>query len=147
MPYDPETERGLIEIHDARIWMSPEFDATIAQSKLGYSDGTKGSCNTPLCISPAAFGATTFLFDVVDGRPHFHNFQILGGEVPGNQSVPRSEAWAGIVLLNRAHANAVARLGIDASYSQRARTIAESFPEGKTANYGIALFDPRLKVG
>ena len=43
-------------------------------------------------------------------------FQILKGEVPGEQTVPRAETWAAIVLLTRVHANSVARLGIDASY-------------------------------
>ena len=96
--------------------MSAKFDEIIATSKLGYSDGTGGAGTTPLCITPAAFGATTFMLDIVEGRPHFHSFQIIGGEVPGVQSVPRAETWAAIVLLTRIHANSVARLGIDASY-------------------------------
>jgi len=41
---------------------------------------------------------------------------VLGGEVPGEQTVPRAEAWAATVLLLRTHYNAVARYAIDASY-------------------------------
>ena len=85
-------------------------------SKLGYSDGTRGVDTAPLCIRPAAFGATTFQYEVRNGQPHFFDIQVLGGQFPGEQTVPRAETWAAIVLLTRVHANAVARFGIDASY-------------------------------
>ena len=96
--------------------MSPNFDAVLAKSKLGFSDGTRGLDEIPMHIRPAAFGAATYEFEVVNGQPHFHNFQIIGGQVPGEQTVPRAETWAAIVLLTRVHFNAVARLGIDAAY-------------------------------
>ena len=40
----------------------------------------------------------------------------MGGEAPGEQTVPRAEAWAATILLSRIHPNAVARIGIDAAY-------------------------------
>ena len=48
--------------------------------------------------------------------PHFYDIQCLGGQVPGEQTVPRPETWAVIVMLTRLNSNAVARLGIDAAY-------------------------------
>ena len=61
-------------------------------------------------------GAATFLFQVESGKPIFSNIECMGGEVPGEQTVPRSEAWAATVLLSRVHHNAVIRIGIDAAY-------------------------------
>ena len=67
-------------------------------------------------IHLAAFGAATFNYAVKDGKPHFFDFQCIGGQVPGEQTVPRAETWAAIVLMTRLNSNAVARLGIDAAY-------------------------------
>ena len=83
---------------------------------MGYLDGTRGNGQIPLSIRPAAFGAATFEYRVHEGRVIIENIQGLGGEVPGDQTVPRAEAWAATVLLSRVHPNAVARFGIDASY-------------------------------
>ena len=59
--------------------MSADFDSVLAKSKLGFSDGTRGLSEIPMHIRPAAFGAVTYEFKVLDGKPHFYNFQILGG--------------------------------------------------------------------
>ena len=126
----------LLEVHEAKIWMTPRFDEVLAKSKSGYSDGTRGADMAPLNIRPAAFGATTFLYDIVNGEPHFHDFQILGGEVPGEQTVPRAETWAAIVLLTRVHANAVTRLGIDHSYVTDGVNNKRRLMTGKMGTYG-----------
>ena len=67
-------------------------------------------------IRPATFGAATLEFKEVEGKPIIYNIQGIGGEVLGEQTVPRADACAATLLLSRVHANAVARLGIDASY-------------------------------
>ena len=64
----------------------------------------------------AAFGAKTFKYGILDGKPHFYDIECCGGQVPGEQTVPRAELWAAIVLMTRCNANAVARFGIDAAY-------------------------------
>ena len=108
--------KNQVTIFDAQVWQTPDFEKVLAKSKLGYCDGTSGVSSIPKQIRSAAWGAVTFEYEVVDGAPKFFNIQAIGGEVPGEQTVPRAESWAAAVLITRVHANAVARLGIDASY-------------------------------
>ena len=115
-PYMPDKQSNTVEIHEAALWITSRFDEVLLESKMGCSDGTRGVGEIPLCIRPAAFGAATFNYCVKDGKPHFYDFQCLGGQVPGEQTVPRAETWAAIVLMTRLNSNAVARLGIDAAY-------------------------------
>ena len=103
-------------VYNAKLWISTKFDETLAASKLAYPDGTRGQDAIPISIRPAAFGAATFEMKIENGKPHYYNIQCLGGEVPGEQTVPRAEAWGATVLLTRIHYNAVARLVIDAAY-------------------------------
>ena len=112
----PDKLSNTVEIHEAALWITSRFDEVLLESKLGYSDGTRGVGEVPLVIRPAAFGAATFNYAVKDGKPHFFDFQCIGGQVPGEQTVPRAETWAAIVLMTRLNSNAVARLGIDAAY-------------------------------
>ena len=70
----------------------------------------------PAAIRPVGFGAATFNYRIENGRPVITDIEGLGGEVPGDQTVPRAEAWAATIVLSRTHPNAVARIGIDASY-------------------------------
>ena len=69
-----------------------------------------------MAIRPAGWGAATFNFHIEAGKPIFSDIECIGGEVLGDQTVPRSEAWAATVLLSRVHRNAVVRIGIDAAY-------------------------------
>ena len=94
IPFRDDQGHELLEVHEAQQRMTPRFDEVLAKSKSGYSDGARGVDMALLNIRPAAFGATTVLYDIVYGEPHFHDFQILGGEVPGDQMVPRAAAWA-----------------------------------------------------
>ena len=105
-----------VQIHEASLWTTKNFDAVLAESKMGFSDGTRGVGEVPVCIRPAAFGAITFKYGILDGKPHFYDIECCGGQVPGEQTVPRAELWAAIVLMTRCNANAVARFGIDAAY-------------------------------
>ena len=91
-------------------------------------------------IRPAAFGAATFRFGVEYGKPHFYDIQCLGGEVLGDQTVPRSETWAAIVLLTRVSANVIARLGIDASYVTHGVEKRIKLCKGKNGNLLSLLF-------
>ena len=80
--------------------------------------------------------------------------------MPGEQTVPRAEAWAATVLLLRTHYNAVARYAIDASYvtnglSKRSRlekgrnsdiwTLFFALLEFRTAELGIAKVTSHLE--
>ena len=115
-PYMPDKLSNTVEIHEAALWITSRFDEVLLESKLGYSDGTRGVGEVPLVIRPAAFGAATFNYAVKNGKPRFFDFQCIGGQVLGEQTVPRAETWAAIVLMTRLNSNAVARLGIDAAY-------------------------------
>ena len=78
---------GEIAIHEAAVWSTPRFDEVLNESRLGYSDGTRGDSDVPMHIRPAAFGAATFRFGVETGKRHCYDIQCLGGEVPGEQTV------------------------------------------------------------
>ena len=116
MPYNADRRSNEVQIHEAALWTTKNFDAVLAESKMGFSDGTRGVGEVPICIRPAAFGAITFKYGILDGKPHFYEIECCGGQVPGEQTVPRAELWAAIVLMTRCNANAVARFGIDAAY-------------------------------
>ena len=79
--------------------MTDNFDQVLWRSKLGYSDGTRGQADIPMSIRPAAFGAATFIYDLIEGKPVITDVAGLAGEVLGEQTVPRAEAWAATVLL------------------------------------------------
>ena len=86
------------------------------RSQIGYSDGTGGQGDISTSLRPAAFGLATFDFIAINEVPTATNIQIIGGETPGRQTVPRSELWGAINLKPRVHINVCARLGIDAAY-------------------------------
>ena len=91
-------------------------------------------------IRPAAFGAATFHYKEINGEPKFEDIECLGGEVPGEQTVPRSETWGSIVLLTRVSANVIARLGIDASYVTRGVHNRNKLCRGKNGDLWSLLF-------
>ena len=103
-------------IAQARIWESEGFTEVINRSRIGYSDGTGGQDDIAKSIRPTAFGIATFDFLEVNGTLQAQNIQIIGGETPGRQTVPRSELWGAIVVIGKVHINVCARIGIDASY-------------------------------
>ena len=96
VPYQKGSEE--VAIHEAAIRMTPDFDKVLNESRMGYSDGTRGLDEIPMAIRPAAFGAATFRYKLENCQPHFYDIQCLGGEVPGAQTVPRSETWGAIVF-------------------------------------------------
>ena len=53
-PYMPDKQSNTVEIHEAALWITPRFDEVLLESKMGYSDGTRGVGEVPLCIRPAA---------------------------------------------------------------------------------------------
>ena len=69
-----------VAIHEAALWSTPCFDEVLNESRLGYSDGTRGVSEVPMHIRPAAFGAATFRYSSVDGNPHFYDIQWLGAK-------------------------------------------------------------------
>ncbi len=78
-------------IIDARVWETEGFVDTINRSQLGYCDGTGGEGDIVKLIRPAAFGLATFDFIMESGVPTAVHIQVIGGETPGRQTVPRSE--------------------------------------------------------
>ena len=86
------------------------------QTRVQHSDGTRGQSEILISIRPAGFGAATFNYKVVNGMPVVTDIEGLGGEVAGDHTVPRAEAWAATIILSRVHPNAVIRLGIDDAY-------------------------------
>ena len=56
-------------VYDAKLWITAGFDEATAKSKLGFSDGTSGQGEVPVSIRPAALGAATFEYKVVNGKP------------------------------------------------------------------------------
>ena len=71
-----------VEIHEAAIWSTLNFDEVLNSSRLGYSDGTRGVSEVPMLIRPAAFGAATFRYCNDNGNPHFYDIECLGGGGP-----------------------------------------------------------------
>ena len=67
-------------------------------------------------LRPAAFGMATFDLILERGVPTAANIQVIGGETPCRQTVPRSELIGAIILISRVHENVCARLAVDASY-------------------------------
>ena len=65
------------------------------------------------------------------------DIERLGGEVPGEQTVPRAEAWAATLLLSRVHPHAVARLGIDEAYVVDGFSKRRSLGKRKTETSGL----------
>ena len=131
--------RGQASIFEAKLWMASNFDKVLHKRKLGYSDGTGGQADIPISIRPAAFGAATFNYKIENGEQMFEDIEGLGGEVPGEQIVPRAEAWAATIIMSRVHPNAVARFGIDAAYVVNGTSKRRSLEKGK--NWDIwALF-------
>ena len=84
-------------IIDAKSWESAGFIDTINRSQLGYSDGTGGEADISNSLRPSAFGLATFDFILERGVPTATNLQVIGGETPGKQTVPRSELYGAIV--------------------------------------------------
>ena len=103
-------------ISEARVWESPGFVEVLNRSRCGFSNGTGDQADIASSLRPTAFGLATFDFMIVDGVPTWQNIEIIGGETPGRQTVPRSELWGGIIILTRVHSNVCARISIDASY-------------------------------
>ena len=137
---------GEVEVYEAQIWKTANFDTVLHQSKMGFSDGTSGQDDVPAMLRPAGFGAATFNFRVVDNMPVIENIQGICGQVPGEQTVPRAEVWAAVVLISRIHPNAVGRIGIDAAYvvdgvAKRARL--EKGKNGDLWSLFFALLDLR----
>ena len=64
----------------------------------------------------------------------------LGGEVPGEQTVPRAECWAATILLSRIHPNAVARIGIDAAYVVDGISKRSKLEKGKNGDLWSLFF-------
>jgi hypothetical protein len=91
-------------------------------------------------IRPAAFGAATFRYSNNNGEPHFDDIECLGGEILGEQTVPRVETWGSIVLLTRVSANVIACLGIDASYIARGVHNRNTLCRGKHVDLWSVLF-------
>ena len=103
-------------IIEARVWETKGFVDTINRSQIGYCDGSGGEGDIVAMIRPAAYGMATFDFILEGGVPTAANIQVIGGETPGKQTVPRSELTGAIILISRVHWNVCARLGVDASY-------------------------------
>jgi hypothetical protein len=63
--------------------------------------GTRGLASIPVAIRPEAWGAATFEYEIVNRKPHFHNIEAIGGQVPGEQTVPRAELYVLLYLAER----------------------------------------------
>jgi hypothetical protein len=94
-------KKGQASIFEAKLWITENFDKILHQSKLAYSDGTGGEADVPAAIRPVGFGAVTFNYKIENGQPIFEDIEGLGGEVPGEQTVCRAEAWAATIVLSR----------------------------------------------
>ncbi len=105
-----------VEYLSAKVWASSNFDQVLAQTGRAYSDGSGGPKDVPRNVSQVSFGAACFDF-LLDGPHDFvvSNLEVIGGLVPGKQTVPRAELWGGIQVLVRLPSNVEAFLGLDAS--------------------------------
>jgi hypothetical protein len=134
-------------IVNARVWESEGFTEVINRAQIGYSDGTGGQGDISTTIRPAAFGLATFDFIEINGVPTATNIEIIGGETPGRQTVPRSELWGAINLITRVHINVCARLGIDAAYVTQGacnRLRLEKGANGDLWGVFFAILDARV---
>ena len=77
----------------------------INRSGLGYSDGSGGQDDIVATIRLAAFGIATFDFMFVEGTLQATNIEVIGGETPRRQTVPRAELFGAIVPITRVHHN------------------------------------------
>ena len=91
LPKGMTTDLEGPSIIDARVWETEGFIDTVNRSQLGYSDGSGGQGDIAKMLRPSAFGLATFDFIFEGGVPTAANVQVIGGETPGRQTVPRPE--------------------------------------------------------
>jgi hypothetical protein len=72
--------------------------------------------------------------------PEVTDIQCIGGEVLGEQIVPRAEAWAATVLRMRIHHNSVARIGIDIAYVVDGISKRPRLEKGKNSDIWVLCF-------
>ena len=71
--------KGHAPVFEVKLWVTKNFDAVLHQSKIVYSDGTRGQADIPIAVRPSGFGAATFTYRVENGRPIIENVEGLGG--------------------------------------------------------------------
>ncbi len=99
------------------MWESGNFKEVIERSGRAYSDGSGGPKEVPKEVTQVSFGAVAFDFCILDQLSfEIANLAVIGGQVPGRQTVPRAELWGGIQTLLRTPSYASLDLGIDAKY-------------------------------
>ena len=88
---------------DSDTWESPGFKEFIDEVGRGYTDGAGGPKSIPESIRQVSFGAVTMKHEIgQDGAAVLIRLEVMGGQVPGKQTVPRAELWAAIQLISRA---------------------------------------------
>ena len=85
VPYSASRRSNAVAIHEASLWTFGNFDEVLANSKLGYSDGTRGVGEVPICIRPTAFGAITFKYGILVGKTHFYDIECCGAKFQANK--------------------------------------------------------------
>ena len=101
---------------EAKIWVSDNFSEVLNKNGVGYSDGSGGPNEVPREVKCVSFGAATFRFEHNEKDFSIEDLAVMGGQVPGKQTVPRSELWGAIQILCRADLDTDIGLGIDAAY-------------------------------
>ena len=63
-------------IHEAKVWMTANFEELLNRIQAAFSDGTRGQDDIVEAIRPAAFGAATF---VLSDDFVFDEVAVMGG--------------------------------------------------------------------
>ena len=108
------------ECNEVKMWESVDFSACAKNHVLFALDGSGRSRKTPQTLRQVAFGVATF--DMHIGNDTSFTLQqtgYLGGQVPGNQTVPRAELWGAIQILSKVDGKSNIQIPIDAKYVMR----------------------------
>ncbi len=102
---------GDIDFDDARIKSTDGLRAMLAQTRVGYSDGSGGDGESHTALVRTMCGAATFSREGESVRA-----EGLVAETPGRQTVPRAEVWGAALLIERAPRAGPFKLVLDAAY-------------------------------
>ena len=140
----------LAECSEVRMWESSGFKVCVSDNVLIASDGSGGSRETPKSVRQVAFGVATFsLQPLSDTSFKLLRTGFLGGQVPGRQTIPRSELWGAIQILSRVDEKSNIQIPIDAKHVTRGitrRSDLEQGPYGDLSSILFQLIDERSGV-
>ena len=141
MPQSAMNKTNKVSFVEAKTWTDKNFAKALKENGKAYSGGSGGPEKCPKQMSKVSFGATTLMMEVHKGdKATIKNVAIMGGQVPGKQTVPRAELWGAIKVLELAETQDPIDLGIDAAYVTNGVTKMAQLVEGENGDLWSILY-------